>query len=108
MMKKSRYTEEQIIWILKQHEVGVKTADLCREHGISAATLTVHEAFNLKPSNGCNVQFGLLNAHTVARDRYGIEMMSAATLVVAGMAQSGMPSASLIRCSIIVYRREPL
>jgi hypothetical protein len=28
-MKKSRYTEEQIIGILKQHEAGVKTADLC-------------------------------------------------------------------------------
>jgi len=37
-MKKSRYTEEQIIGILKQQEAGVKTADLCREHGISAAT----------------------------------------------------------------------
>ena len=40
-MKKSRYTEEQIIAILKQHEAGVKTADLCREHGISAATFYV-------------------------------------------------------------------
>jgi putative transposase len=37
-MKKNRYTEEQIIGMLKQHEAGVKTADLCREHGISAAT----------------------------------------------------------------------
>jgi putative transposase len=37
-MKKSRYTEEQIIGILKQQEAGVKTADLCREHGISAST----------------------------------------------------------------------
>ena len=37
-MKKSRYSEEQIIGILKQHEGGVKMADLCREHGISAAT----------------------------------------------------------------------
>ena len=37
-MKKNRYTEEQIIGILKQHEAGVKTTDLCREHGISAAT----------------------------------------------------------------------
>jgi putative transposase len=37
-MKKSRYTEEQIIGMLKQHEAGVKTADLCREHGIRAAT----------------------------------------------------------------------
>ena len=32
-MKKSRFSEEQIIGILKQHEAGVKTADVCREHG---------------------------------------------------------------------------
>ncbi len=37
-MKKSRFSEEQIIGILKQHEAGLKTADVCREHGISAAT----------------------------------------------------------------------
>ena len=35
---KKRYTEEQIIGILKQQESGVKTADLCREHGISTNT----------------------------------------------------------------------
>ena len=39
-MKKSRFSEEQVIGILKQHESGVKTADLCPEHGISAATFT--------------------------------------------------------------------
>ena len=37
-MKRSRFTEEQIIGILKQHESGVPTADVCREHGISSAT----------------------------------------------------------------------
>lgn len=37
-MKRSRFTEEQIIGILKQHESGVSTADVCREHGISSAT----------------------------------------------------------------------
>jgi putative transposase len=37
-MKKSRFSDEQIIGILKQHEAGVKTADLCREHGISSPT----------------------------------------------------------------------
>jgi putative transposase len=37
-MKKSRYTEEQIIGILKQSEAGVKTADPYREYEISATT----------------------------------------------------------------------
>ena len=32
-MKRKRHTEEQIIAILKEHEAGVKTADLCRKHG---------------------------------------------------------------------------
>ena len=37
-MKRTRFTDEQIIGILKQHESGVSTADVCREHGISSAT----------------------------------------------------------------------
>lgn len=35
---KSRFSEEQIIGFLKQQESGVKTADICREHNISAKT----------------------------------------------------------------------
>ena len=35
---KKRFTEEQIIQVLREHEAGVKTADLCRKHGISDAT----------------------------------------------------------------------
>jgi putative transposase len=38
-MKRNRFTEEQIIGVLKEHELGAKTADLCRKHGISEATL---------------------------------------------------------------------
>ena len=37
-MKRSRFSEEQIIAILKQQESGVAMADVCREHGISSAT----------------------------------------------------------------------
>ena len=37
-MKRARFTEEQIIAVLKEHETGVKTADLTRKHGISEAT----------------------------------------------------------------------
>ncbi|MGR3759256.1 IS3 family transposase [Roseobacteraceae bacterium NS-SX3] len=37
-MKRSRFSEEQVIAILKQQESGVSTADVCREHGISSAT----------------------------------------------------------------------
>ena len=37
-MKRSRFTEEQIIGILKEQETGVTVADLCRKHGMSDAT----------------------------------------------------------------------
>ena len=38
-MKRKRFSEEQIIGILREHEAGAKTADLVRKHGLSEATL---------------------------------------------------------------------
>ena len=34
-MKRLRFTEEQIIGVLREQEVGAKTADVCRKHGVS-------------------------------------------------------------------------
>ena len=38
-MKRSRFSEEQIIGILKEHEAGVSVSDLCRKHGVSDASI---------------------------------------------------------------------
>lgn len=37
-MKRNRFSEEQIIGILKEHQAGATVADLCRKHGVSDAT----------------------------------------------------------------------
>ena len=61
-MKRKRFTEEQIIGFLREHELGAKRADLCRKHGVSEATfynwkskfggLDVSEARRLKQLEG--------------------------------------------------------
>jgi putative transposase len=38
-LQSTRFTEEQIIGVLKEHEAGAKTGDLARKHGVSEATL---------------------------------------------------------------------
>ena len=38
-MKRSRFSENQIISILKEHEAGISVSDMCRKHGVSDATV---------------------------------------------------------------------
>jgi putative transposase len=74
-MKRKRFTEEQIIGVLREHELGAKTADLCRKHGISEATfynwkskyggLDVSEARRLKQLEGENVRLKKLLADSM-------------------------------------------
>jgi putative transposase len=47
-MRRKRHTEEQIIAILKEHEAGMKTADLCRRHGIIEASFYNWKAKRLR------------------------------------------------------------
>ena len=71
-MKAKRFTEEQIIAVLKEAEAGAKTKDLCRKHGISDATfynweakyggMTVSEARRLKELEAENAKLKRLLA----------------------------------------------
>lgn len=74
-MKQSRFTEEQIISILREHESGAKTSDVCRKHGISEATfykwkakyggMDVSEAKKLKALEEENAKLKKLLADTM-------------------------------------------
>ena len=80
-MRKSRFSEEQIIGILKEQQAGLPVAELCRKHGISDATfytwrskyggLEVSEAKRLRTLEGENRKLKRLLAE---------QMLDAATL----------------------------
>ncbi|GAA4498522.1 hypothetical protein GCM10023158_21460 [Gluconacetobacter tumulicola] len=74
-MKKARFTQDQIIGILKDHQAGATAADLCRKHGISDATfytwrskyggMEVSEARRLKALEEENAKLKRLLAENV-------------------------------------------
>ena len=74
-MKRARFTEEQIIGVLKEQEAGAKTADLARRHGVSEATiynwkakyggLEVSEAKRLRALEDENAKLKRLLAETM-------------------------------------------
>jgi putative transposase len=85
-MKRTRFTEEQIVAILKEHELGAKAADLARKHGISEATLynwkakygglTVSEAKRLKTLEDENTKLKKLLADTILDNAALKELLS--------------------------------
>ena len=74
-MKKVRFTQDQIIGLLKEHQAGATAADLCRKHGISDATfytwrskyggMEVSEARRLKALEDENAKLKRLLAESV-------------------------------------------
>ena len=85
-MKKSRFTQEQIIGILKEHHAGLSAVDLCRKHGISDATfykwrakyggMDVSDARKLKALEEENAKLKRLLAESVMDNATLKEMLS--------------------------------
>jgi putative transposase len=85
-MKRSQFTEGQIVAVLKEHELGAKPADLARKHGISEATLynwkakygglTVSEAKRLKLLEDENSKLKKLLADTMLDNAALKELLS--------------------------------
>ena len=83
-MKRSRFTEDQIIGILKEHEAGVSVADLCRKHGVSEQKLDVLAAWE---------EAGDLFS---ARERAALALTEAVTLIADGVPDDVYESAAAV------------
>jgi putative transposase len=85
-MRKSRFTQEQIIGMLKEHHAGLSAGDLCRKHGISDATfykwrskyggMDVSDARKLKALEDENTKLKRLLAEQVMDNATLKEMLS--------------------------------
>ena len=85
-MKRSRFSQEQIVAILREQEAGVSTAELCRKHGVSSATfykwkakyggLDVSEAKRLKALEDENAKLKRLLADAML-DNAGLKELIA-------------------------------
>ncbi|WP_410052808.1 IS3 family transposase [Bradyrhizobium sp. SZCCHNPS2010] len=116
-MKRKRFTEEQIIAVLKEHEAGAKTADLARKHGISEATfynwkakfggMDVSEAKRLKALEDENAKLKKLLAEQMLdaaalRELLFKKMVGpAAKRAAAAHLQAGMGLSERRACSIV-------
>ena len=84
-MRRGRLTEDQIIGVLREHEAGVKTAELCRKHGISDATF-----YNWKS------KYGGMSASDLKRLREMEEEMSKLKRMYADLAMENRALKDLI------------
>ena len=85
-MKKSRFTQEQIIGVLKEHHTGLSAAELCRKHGVSDATfykwrakyggMDVSDAKKLKALEDENAKLKRLLAESVMDNATLKEMLT--------------------------------
>ena len=85
-MKKKRFTEEQIIGALKEHESGAKVDDICRRVGIASATfynwrskyggLEVNEAKRLRELEGENAKLKKLLAEKLLENEAMKDVLS--------------------------------